>query len=196
MMKKILSAAVVASVVMVGALPAFAEEDPVPVYDEDEHILMFAVEGECMIDADMDIVYTFEDDGSITFEVVVVADESSVEAPPSLVFDDSETVDPFAGCHPFSVEGPNGQVNHGTFVSNLMHALKELGIKGSDKKEYKAALAGFGKGDMQVKAHDDDEAGSTTDDSATLTGDASDHPGKPDKGNQSNKSSNGRGHNK
>ena len=194
MMKKMLSAAVVASVLMVGALPAFAEEDPVPVYDEDEHILMFAVEGECAIDADMDIVYTVAEDGSITFEVVV--DESVVEAAPTLVVDDSEAVDPFAGCHPFSVEGPNGQVNHGTFVSNLMHALKEMGVKGSDKKAFKAALEDYGKGPMQVKANDDEEAVSTTEDSATLTSDASDHPGKPDKGNQSNKSSNGRGHNK
>ncbi len=37
-----------------------------------------------------------------------------------------------------------------------MHALKEMGIKGSDKKEFKQALKGYGKGDMKVKANDDD----------------------------------------
>lgn len=94
-----------------------------------------------------------------------------------------------------SVEGPNGQVNHGTVVSSIVKALKEMDLDvplGQALKAY--AQSGLGKGDMQVKANDDDV--STTEESATVTGDASDHPGKPDKGNQSNKSNNGRGHNK
>ncbi|MBK5268354.1 MAG: hypothetical protein JJE47_13055, partial [Acidimicrobiia bacterium] len=144
---------------------------------------LFSTEGgDCTLTDEMVIDYTEGLDGSLIFSVSVV---DSTDVPPLL-----------DGCVGISVEGPNGQVNHGTFVSSLMHALKELGIKGSDKKEYKAALAGFGKGEMQVKVNDDDEAALTTEDSATLTGDASDHPGKPDKGNRSNKSNNGQGHNK
>ena len=154
MQKKLSTAVVAMSVMVAGALPAFAEEhEPVKVYDEEQHILMFAVDGECMLDAEMDIEFAVDDDGAISFEVV--ADEETEEP---LVIDE-EATDPMEGCYPFSVEGPNGQVNHGTFVSNLMHALKEMGIKGSDKKEFKAALKDYGKGDMQVKVKDvDDEA--------------------------------------
>ena len=28
-------------------------------------------------------------------------------------------------CIPVDIEGPNGQVNHGTFVSNMVHDLKD-----------------------------------------------------------------------
>jgi len=191
MMKKLLSVAVAMSVVIVGALPAFAEDEPVPVYDETEHILTFAVDGECMIDTDMDIVYTVAEDGSITFEVVV-ADEDPLEEPGEPI-DDPEAVDPLEGCFPFSVEGPNGQVNHGTFVSNLMHALKEMGIKGSDKKAFKAALTDYGKGEQQVKANEGDST--VGDDEVSLEpSEDTFKPAKPlkaDKSNNSNRSNRG-----
>ncbi len=72
MLKKVLTGAVAMSVLMAGALPAFAEGDdegPVKVYDEENHILMFAVEGECMLEAEVDIIFTVEEDGSISFLV-------------------------------------------------------------------------------------------------------------------------------
>ncbi len=184
MLKKVLTAAVAMSVLGAGALPAFADDhEPVKVYDEEQHILMFAVDGDCMLDAEMDIAFTVED-GAISFEVVPeedeVVDEETTE--PVVVDEDDEATDPLGNCYPFSVEGPNGQVNHGTFVSNLMHALKEMGIKGSDKKEFKAALKGYGKGDMQVKVKD-------VDDESTLEeGDSSDTDTvKPAKAEKTNK---------
>lgn len=162
MLKKVLTVAVAMSVLMAGALPAIAEGDdegPVKVYDEENHILMFAVEGECMLDAEMTIEFIVDEDGDITPTVVMeptVMEEEGEPTAESPVVGDVEGEDPLEGCYPFSVEGPNGQVNHGTFVSNLMHALKEMGIKGSDKKEFKQALKGYGKGEMKVKANDDD----------------------------------------
>lgn len=162
MQKKLLTAVVAMSVMMAGALPAFADDhEPVKYYDEDQHILMFAVDGECMLEAEMDIVFTVVDD-AISFEVVVEDEEVVVEETVEPVVVDEDATDPMEGCYPFSVEGPNGQVNHGTFVSNLMHALKEMGIKGSDKKEFKSALKEYGKGDMQVKVKDVDEESTLT----------------------------------
>ncbi len=196
MMKKILSAAVVASVVMVGALPAFAtspdSEDPITYYDTEEHLLLFEVDGICTLTEGMDVKLGFDESGEPMFEVTPV---DSLFEPVELV----EPVEPSPteGCMAISVEGPNGQVNHGTVVSSIVKALKEMDLDGPLGQALKAyAKSGLGKGEMQVKASEDDEGASTAEDSATLTGDASDHPGKPDKGNQSNKSSNGRGHNK
>ncbi|MDH3192745.1 MAG: hypothetical protein OEY55_05390 [Acidimicrobiia bacterium] len=163
MQKKLLTAVVAMSVMMAGALPAFADDhEPVRVYDKEQHILMFAVDGECMLDAEMDIAFTVGEDGAISFEVVVDEEEVVAEETVEPVVVDEDATDPLEGCYPFSVEGPNGQVNHGTFVSNLMHALKEMGIKGSDKKEFKSALKEYGKGDMQVKVKDVDDESSLT----------------------------------
>ncbi|MBK5266123.1 MAG: hypothetical protein JJE47_01680 [Acidimicrobiia bacterium] len=191
MMKKILSAAVVASVVMVGALPAFAdipntEDGPSTVYDDVNHLLLFEVDGVCTLTEDMDVTLTFDENEDPTFAVDLVDETSEI---------DLEELT--GGCMAISVEGPNGQVNHGTVVSSIVKALKEMDLDGPLGQALKAyAKSGLGKGDMQIKANEDDEAVLTTDESATLTGDASDRPGKPDKGNRSNKSNNGRGHNK
>ncbi len=182
MPKKFLMAVVAMSVAMAGALPAVADEhEPIKVYDEEQHILMFAVDGECMLDAEMDITFMVDDEtGEITPKVEEAIVEDATDLEP--VVPDEEAMDPLEGCYPFSVEGPNGQVNHGTFVSNLMHALKEMGIKGSDKKEFKAALKGYGKGDMQVKVKDvDDET--TLEDGESLDSEKV----KPAKAEKSNK---------
>lgn len=186
MPKKFFTAVVALSVVMAGALPAFAEEhEPEMVYDEEQQILMFAVDGECTLDDEMDIVFDVADDGTISIGVEVEPDslfDSEITSADEVVEAGDEVPDPLENCYPFSVEGPNGQVNHGTFVSNLMHALKEMGIKGSDKKEFKAALKGYGKGDMQVKVKDVD------DDSTLQEGDSSDSEKvKPAKAEKTNK---------
>ena len=185
MPKKFLTAVVAMSVVMAGALPAFAAEDnsepagffdssegdvvEVDPYDEVEHIYRFATpEGDCMLMEEVTVSYEPGEDGSILFAVS--------QAP--------EGEDPvlLEGCVGISVEGPNGQVNHGTFVSSMMHALKELGIKGSDKKEFKAALKGYGKGEMQVKVKDVDDELTVEDADSTDTDTV-----KPAKAEKSNK---------
>ncbi len=185
MPKKFLTAVVALSVVMAGALPAFADEDDlepagffdssdgevveVDPYDPVEHIYRFATpDGDCMLMEEVTVSYEPGEDGSILFAVSQAAEGED----PVLL----------EGCVGISVEGPNGQVNHGTFVSSMMHALKELGIKGSDKKEFKAALKGYGKGEWQVKVKD-------VDDELTLDeGDSSDSekvkPAKADKVNK------------
>lgn len=190
MMKKILSAVVVASVVMVGALPAFAdapnsEDGPPTVYDDTNHLLLFEVDGVCTLTEQMDVTLSFDESDEPTFDITPV--------------DESSTLDPTLteGCMAISVEGPNGQVNHGTVVSSIVKALKEMDLDGPLGQALKAyAKSGLGKGDMQVKANDDDETVLTTEESTTLTGDASDLPGKPAKADHSNKSNNGKGHNK
>jgi len=48
------------------------------------------------------------------------------------------------------VEGPNGQVNHGTIVSSFVHALKEAGIRGAGCYIRFMAGSSYGKGDQQV----------------------------------------------
>lgn len=197
MPKKFLTAVVALSVVMAGALPAFAEEhEPVKYYDEEQHILMFAVDGKCMLDAEM--IIDFEVDpvtGEITPTVQEVIVDGDTDLEPVVVGEGDEVPDPLENCYPFSVEGPNGQVNHGTFVSNLMHALKAMGIKGSDKKEFKAALKGYGKNEMQVKVKDVDHESSLEEGESLET--LKVKPAKADKTNKgqtkkANKTNNGR----
>jgi hypothetical protein len=50
------------------------------------------------------------------------------------------------------VEGPNGQVNHGSIVSSFVHALKDAGIRGGVGCYVRLiAQSGYGKGDQQVQ---------------------------------------------
>jgi hypothetical protein len=49
------------------------------------------------------------------------------------------------------VEGPNGQVNHGTIVSSFVHALKEAGIRGVGCYIRTLAGSSYGKGEQQVQ---------------------------------------------
>jgi hypothetical protein len=59
-----------------------------------------------------------------------------------------------------SVEGPNGQVNHGTFVSAFVHAIQGLGNPGCLVRM--VAGSELGKGSDQVRAEDSSSSTTTT----------------------------------
>ena len=177
MYKRVLGVAVVASLVMGGALPAFAEEvvDDAEVsaeasnvnYFEEDHILLYSVEGDCTLTEDMTIEFT-EEDGNIVF--TVSASEEPADASGFGFEAPAEEVAPIYGCIAISVEGPNGQVNHGTVVSNLVKALKALkamddleGPLGQALKAAKADIGDLGKDDTKVKTKDAKEADADAD---------------------------------
>ena len=63
-------------------------------------------------------------------------------------------------CRAVLIEGPNGQVNHGQFVSNMVHDLKDVydkadGPFGQWVKQF-AHDDQIGKGPLKVKANEDD----------------------------------------
>jgi len=64
-----------------------------------------------------------------------------------------------AGCSALSVEGPNGQVNHGTFVSALAHAIRSGFDDDTPFGHYlrEFAKSDLGKGDDHVKGTDGTE---------------------------------------
>ncbi len=103
------------------------------------------------------------------------------------------------GCIPVDIEGPNGQVNHGTFVSSMVHELKEeydkdtMGPFGQWVKEF-AHDDKIGKGDLKVYADGDDVDGDDIDDGDDAASTSSfDKSEKPEK---SEKSNNGKGNGK
>ena len=63
------------------------------------------------------------------------------------------------GCSAVSIEGPAGQVNHGTFMSSLVHAIRATFDGDSPFGHYVRSFArsGLGKGDDQVKGAGEDE---------------------------------------
>ncbi len=169
MPKRILSVAVAALLVMVGALPAFAqevvEEDAENSnfsYFEDEHILAYSVDGDCTLTDDITIEFTEDEDGNIAF---TVGTSEETDGGFGVVVDEEE-VFPLDGCALISVEGPNGQVDHGTVVSNLVKALKAMdldGPLGQALKAAKADIGDLGKGDTKVKTSDAKDADADVD---------------------------------
>jgi len=68
------------------------------------------------------------------------------------------------GCTALNVEGPNGQVNHGSFVSAAVHAMKAAfedfdGDLPFGQYIRQFAQGEFGKGEDQVKVSDGDDDG-------------------------------------
>jgi hypothetical protein len=143
---------------------AMLEEEPVEQeypylsygYDEESHSVFYGVveepEGE---DPDLDctfppgaVVTIDEDTGAVSY---VVGDDDPVDVP-----EDCRTVD---------IEGPNGQVNHGQFVSNMVRALKADYYAVDDAKEMYGPFGQWvkqfahdneiGKDDLKVKADPD-----------------------------------------
>jgi hypothetical protein len=131
-------------------------------YDADNHKLVWGVadhpeaEGttatlDCQIQGTF--TYTVDDAG----QVVTLVGEDGLPAAYQPV---DETADPV----PYDptgeecvltvtdVEGPNGQVNHGTIVSSFVHALKEAGIRGVGCYVRFIAGSSYGKGEQQVQA--------------------------------------------
>jgi hypothetical protein len=137
-------------------------------YDSDNHNLVWGVAGHPEaedFDGTLDCrlvtgSYTYEADAD--GKVVVLEDDlgAAVEHPsteggdPSAYDGDGE-----CGLTATGVEGPNGQVNHGTVVSNFVHALKSLGLRGVGCYLRLIAQSDYGKGDQQVQVPEVEEPG-------------------------------------
>ena len=119
-------------------------------YNEELHTVFFGLEDNEEADPQLDCVIpdgvtvAIDEDG-------VIEVTGDVEGEP-YVFPD--------GCEAVNIEGPNGQVNHGQFVSNMVHALKAeydrdmYGPFGQWVKEF-AHDKEIGKDDLKVKADPD-----------------------------------------
>jgi hypothetical protein len=103
-----------------------AEYELVTEYDAEAHVALYGI-FEVEEDPDPESPCTFEDgwlpeggsaelddDGEVVF-VDENGDELTVTVPPD--------------CTPVLIEGPNGQVNHGQWVSNMVHAVKAAHVK-------------------------------------------------------------------
>ncbi|NNC41218.1 MAG: hypothetical protein HKN95_11040 [Acidimicrobiia bacterium] len=116
-----------------------------------------------------------DDDGNLVF-LAENGDELTVTVP--------------EGCTPVLIEGPNGQVNHGQYVSNMVHALKEVHDKdmhgpfGQFLKGIKQDKE-IGKGDLQVKPDKGDDLDPL--EAAELDDDGDDGDGPPDHANANSK---------
>ena len=88
-------------------------------YYEDSHVVFYGIDDEepadldCEIPDDAELEVVFDDEGEITEVNVTNPGETD---PTFKVSED---------CIPVLIEGPNGQVNHGQFVSNMVHDLKD-----------------------------------------------------------------------
>lgn len=91
-----------------------------------------------------------DEEGTYTYEV---DEEGNVTITPDGGTETTQT----EGCqfHETDVRGPQGQVNHGTVVSNFVHALAEAGHEGG-RGCYVKIIAGsdYGKGEDQVRVPD------------------------------------------
>ncbi len=127
-------------------------------YDEDSHVVFYGIGADesadldCEIPDDATLEVVFGDEGEIT--EVKVTDPGAADPQFELSAD----------CIPVLIEGPNGQVNHGQFVSTMVHELKKsydkeaFGPFGQFLKDIKHD-GDIGKGDLKVKANE--ELGST-----------------------------------
>ncbi len=159
-------------------------------YDPDSHVVFYGI-GELPGEGDE----TPPLDCTLPEGVTVEVDEETGEV--TYVVEVGE--EPYVlseGCRAVLIEGPNGQVNHGQFVSNMVHDLKAdydkdvYGPFGQWVKEF-AHDKEIGKGDLKVWANDDDELVEL--EVAELDGDEADGV-KPVKSNRgSEKSNNGKG---
>jgi hypothetical protein len=129
-------------------------------YDADNHKLVWGVadhpeaEGttaliDCTVNGDF--TYEFDENGKV---VTLVGEGGAAMYQPV-----DETADPVAYGETgeeciltvTGVEGPNGQVNHGTVVSSFVHALKEAGIRGAGCYVRFMAQSSYGQGEQQVQ---------------------------------------------
>lgn len=215
MRRRTITLVVVGLVLALFVLPAAANEflgeedviadEPVPYltydYDVDSHVVFYGIEDgeepadprlDCRIPDDVELTVTVDEDGEISYEIV--PGEPDPDADPDAV--------PFAlpeECIPVLIEGPNGQVNHGQFVSNMVHDLKEdydkdaHGPFGQWVKLF-AHDTEIGKGDLKVKANTDGDLSTADADDLETAGDESkpDKPDKPNNGNKGNKENKGK----
>jgi hypothetical protein len=120
-------------------------------YDSDETALVFGVSagqetGDPLLDCDFsgEVEYTLgePEDGSSVTPVTITG---STPAGDGEEFDVQNCL-----AYQISVEGPNGQVNHGTFQSSWVHALKDLGMQGKGCLVSAFSKLGHGKGDESI----------------------------------------------
>ncbi|MFW2339292.1 MAG: hypothetical protein ACN4GK_04520 [Acidimicrobiia bacterium] len=175
---------------------AMLEEEPVEQeypylsygYDEESHSVFYGVVEESDgDDPDLDCaipegaVVEIDDDGLVSYTV-----------------EGEEPVDLPEDCHTVDIEGPNGQVNHGQFVSNMVHALKAEYYAADDAKEMYGPFGQWvkqfahdkeiGKDDLKVKADPDGDDDLEPLELEAADADDDDEPGKgkdknKDKGN-------------
>ncbi|HEU4749979.1 MAG TPA: hypothetical protein VFT54_02865 [Acidimicrobiia bacterium] len=138
-------------------------------YDSDNHTLVWGVadhpdsedfEGtlDCrLVTGSYD--YEADEDG----KVVVLTDEEGapVQYVPAEGGDPTDDTEGECSLTATNVEGPNGQVNHGSVISSFVHdlkaALKALGIRGAGCYVRLIAQSEYGKGDQQVQVPDVEE---------------------------------------
>ena len=152
-------------------------------YDPDAFVLLFgfaddsAEEGDeldCSLDDDVNV--TVDEDGNFVYE-----DDEGTE------LEDFQLAE---GCMAVSVVGPNGQVNHGTVVSNTVHALKDAHNKdihgpfGHFVRDI--ARSELGKGDQQEKPDKDGDVDALDTDGVDIDDDST-KPNKPNKGDNKGK---------
>ncbi len=144
-------------------------------YDPDNHNLVWGVADHPDsedFDGTLDCrlvsgTYTYEadEDG----KVVVLADDTGTDATYIQVDDEDPATtestvaygDTGGECEltATNVEGPNGQVNHGTVVSSFVRALKGAGFKGVGCYVRIIAQSDYGQGDQQVTVPEASEEG-------------------------------------
>lgn len=159
----------VAAVGLLFALPTAAQEtdelDPadralVHAYSAEAMQLLWATvmgeaetaETECGVAEGDTVTYEVDEEGNVT-----ITPETDGEIEPSENCEFHET----------DVQGPEGQVNHGTVISNFVNALEEEGLEGGRGCYVRAiAQSDYGKGDEQVQVPDvepaNDENGDET----------------------------------
>ena len=163
MRRRTITQVVVGLVLALFVLPAAAEialtdEEPEPEYPyasygyyEDDHVVTYGIAVEPIDD---EVLVDCSELEGITFIVEEDPATGDVTVTPSGDLPD--------GCSAVSIEGPNGQVNHGQFVSSMVHAYKEdydketNGPFGQFLKDIKHDKE-IGKGDLQVKPDNGDD---------------------------------------
>jgi hypothetical protein len=134
-------------------------------YDSDNHTLVWGVAEhpdsedfggtlDCRL-ATGSYDYEADEEGKV---VVLTDEEGAVQYVPAEGGDPIEySEDGECSLTATNVEGPNGQVNHGSVVSSFVHALKALGITGAGCYVRLIAQSDYGKGDQQVQVPDVEE---------------------------------------
>jgi len=133
-------------------------------YDSDNHTLVWGVAEhpdsedfggtlDCRL-ATGSYDYEADEEGKV---VVLTDEEGAVQYVPAEGGDPTDDTEGECSLTATNVEGPNGQVNHGSVVSSFVHALKALGITGAGCYVRLIAQSDYGKGDQQVQVPDVEE---------------------------------------
>jgi hypothetical protein len=170
-------------------------------YDDDASALIVGAPDAESESLDTDCLF----EGTITYETTsttAAADTDSEEKEAAVTpvtvlsataIPDGKTTEDFAGfgpedpCGAYSVDvtGPNGQINHGTFQSAWVHALKALGLNGKGCLVSSFSKLGYGDAEKLTTAEAQEAAQALADATATTesaSGDIQMSPLECDKG--------------